>query len=207
MKNALGIVGASGHGKVLADIALANGINDIVFFDDDCDKAGLTHYGFPVVGPLSVVGYGSCKQYVVAVGNNLARRRVQHSLMSYGCCLTSLIHPFSCVSPSAEIGDGVVIMPGAVVNACARIGDGCILNTGSSVDHDCLLGNFCHISPGAHLAGSVAFGDLVWAGIGASVVNGVSVAPESIIGAGAVVVSDIAASGTYVGVPAKRRLR
>lgn len=207
MKNVLGIVGASGHGKVLADIALACGISDIVFFDDDANKAGLTHYGFPVVGPLSVVGYDTCEQYIVAIGNNVVRQRVQRSLVSRNCHLTSLIHPFSCVSPSAQIGEGVVVMPGAVINACVQIGDGCIVNTGSSVDHDCLLGKFCHISPGVHLAGSVKFGDLVWAGIGAIVINNISVAPESIIGAGSVVVDDIVVSGTYVGVPAKRQLK
>lgn len=205
MRNALGIVGASGHGKVVADIALASGISDIVFYDDDISKFGLIHYGFPVVGSLADASYDSCEQYVVAIGDNITRKRVQRSLVSRGCRFASLIHPFSCVSPTVEIGEGVVIMPGVVVNACARIGDGCILNTESSVDHDCVIGGFCHISPGAHLAGSVEFGDMVWAGIGASVVNGVSVVSESIIGAGAVVVADILEIGTYVGVPAKRR--
>ena len=35
MKNRLVIVGASGHGKVVADIAQLNGYTDIVFLDDN----------------------------------------------------------------------------------------------------------------------------------------------------------------------------
>lgn len=206
MKKALGIIGASGHGKVLVDIALACGINDIVFFDDDISKIGLTHYGFPVFGPLSKIGYEVCERYIVGVGDNATRCRIQRQLEACGCCLTNLVHPAACISPSAVMGNGVAIMPGAIVNACARVGDGCILNTGSTVDHDCKIGDFCHLSPGAHLAGSVEFGNLVWSGIGSSVINGIRVVSESIIGAGAVVVSDIAVSGTYVGVPAKQLL-
>ncbi len=33
--NRLIIIGASGHGKVIADIAVKNGYEDIVFLDDD----------------------------------------------------------------------------------------------------------------------------------------------------------------------------
>ena len=36
--NKLIIIGASGHGKVVADIAALNGYKDIVFLDDDESK-------------------------------------------------------------------------------------------------------------------------------------------------------------------------
>ena len=42
------IVGASGHGKVIADIAKLNGYNDIVFLDDN--EAVDECAGYPVVG-------------------------------------------------------------------------------------------------------------------------------------------------------------
>lgn len=46
--NRLIIIGASGHGKVIADIALKNGYQDIVFLDDDNTIKECA--GFPVIG-------------------------------------------------------------------------------------------------------------------------------------------------------------
>ena len=86
------------------------------------------------------------------------------------------------------------------------IGEGCIINTACSIDHDCKLGNFVHVAVGAHLAGSVTVGERTWVGAGATISNNISICGECMIGAGAVVVKDIAENGTYVGVPAKKRL-
>lgn len=38
MKDKLVIIGASGHGKVIADIAKLNGYQEIIFLDDDSSK-------------------------------------------------------------------------------------------------------------------------------------------------------------------------
>ena len=44
------IIGASGHGKVIADIAVKNGYDDIVFLDDNDRITECA--GFPVVGKV-----------------------------------------------------------------------------------------------------------------------------------------------------------
>ena len=49
--NKLVIVGASGHGRVIADIALKTGYSDIVFLDDS--KAPGECRGFDIVGSCS----------------------------------------------------------------------------------------------------------------------------------------------------------
>ena len=43
----LAIIGASGHGKVIADIAVKNGYEEIVFLDDNPELKECA--GFPVV--------------------------------------------------------------------------------------------------------------------------------------------------------------
>ena len=58
---------------------------------------------------------------------------------------------------------------------------------------------------GAKLAGTVHVGKATWIGIGASVSNNLSICENCMIGAGAVVVKDITESGTYIGVPAKKK--
>lgn len=191
----IAIVGASGHGRVIADIAELNGYDDIVFLDDDESVKTCGHY--PVVGKTSE---GLDRDYIIAIGNARVREKLQ---ALHKDRIVTLIHPAAVIASSAKLGRGSVAMAGAVVNPGAVIGEGCIMNTCSSVDHDCRLGDFVHISVGAHTSGTVIIGDRTWIGAGAIVNNNITICPDCMIGAGAVVVNDITEPGTYIGVPAK----
>lgn len=193
------IVGASGHGKVIADIAKLNGYDDIVFLDDD--EAVTECAGYPVIGRSC--DFSKVEQdVVVAVGNAKIRSRIQEDFEDHGFRPVTLIHPGATIADSAEIGAGSVIMAGAVINPYAQLGKGCIVNTCASVDHDCVLGDYVHVAVGAHLCGTVSIGEYTWVGAGATVSNNISICPECMIGAGAVVMKNIEEAGAYVGVPA-----
>ena len=195
--NRLVIIGASGHGKVIADIAVKCGYQDIVFLDDNEKVKECA--GFPVIGKVSdAVTMNDDK--IVAIGNAEIREIIQSKLSN----LVTLIHPNAVVSRRVEIGEGTVIMAGAVINSDVIIGKGCIINTGASVDHDCKIGDFVHVSVGAHVAGTASIGRNTWVGAGATVSNNVSICDYCMIGAGAVVVNDVVNSGTYVGVPVRK---
>ncbi|QTE71024.1 acetyltransferase [Clostridiales bacterium FE2011] len=196
--NKLMIVGASGHGRVVADIARQTGYTDIVFLDDDMTRKECGRY--PVIGKPKDYSPDEGDLFV-AIGNTTIRKRIMNQL---GMCIT-LIHPKAIIAEDVQIGEGSVIMAGAVVNPGTRIGRGCIVNTCSSIDHDCVIGNYSHISVGAHLAGNVVIGEETWIGIGSIVSNNINICSDSMIGAGAVVIRNIDESGTYVGVPARRR--
>lgn len=199
--NRLVIIGASGHGKVVADIAHLNGYEDIVFLDDN---PGLSEVdGHRVAGQVSSFDRHENCDFVVAVGDVSVRSRIQARLEDAGERVVTLVHPSAVVAGDVAIGAGSVVMAGAVVNPSASLGRGCIINTGATVDHDCTVGDFVHVSVGAHLAGAVSVGDGTWVGIGAVVSNNISICPGCVVGAGAVVVRDIEVPGTYVGVPAK----
>lgn len=194
--NRLIIIGASGHGKVVADIATLNGFKDIVFLDDDENAKECS--GWPVIGKSYEALDG---EVFVAVGNADTRRRLMEHYG--GRNFPTLIHPSAVVAKDVEIGEGSVIMAGTVINPGARIGKGVIVNTSSSIDHDCIVGDFVHIAVGAHLAGTVVVGSETWIGTGATVSNNINICGGCMIGAGAVVMKDIEIPGTYVGVPAK----
>lgn len=199
--NRLTIIGASGHGKVVADIARLKGYSEIAFLDD---ARGLSEVsGYPVLGRVSAYPDRMQDDFIVAIGDAATRRRIQEELAGEGAKLVTLMHPSAVVAKDVEMGAGSVVMAGAVVNPSVKIGRGCIVNTCASVDHDCAVGDFAHVSVGAHLAGGVAIGDGTWIGIGAVVNNCLSICPNCVVGAGAVVISDINDSGTYVGVPAR----
>ena len=197
----LTIIGASGHGKVVADIALRNGYDEIEFLDDDETRASCGR--FAVVGK-SERAFSADGDVFVAIGNPVVRERVLDALLDAGRRIPVLIHPDAVVADDVCLGDGTVVMAGAVINPGAEIRKGVIVNTCASVDHDCTVEDYVHIAVGAHLAGTVHVGQRTWIGIGAVVRNNMTVAADTVIGAGAVVVKDILEKGTYVGVPARR---
>jgi len=201
----LAILGASGHGKVVADTAECCGWLTVEFFDDAWPELQ-KNAAWSIVGNSDTLmaRLAEFDGVVVAIGNNRIRHAKLLELRAAGACLVTLIHPAAIVSRYATIGPGGVVFAGAVVNAEARIGRGAILNTGCSIDHDCVLGDAVHISPGVRLAGGVHVGDLSWLGIGTSVRQLVRIGECVMVGAGSAVVSDIPNEVTVVGVPAKR---
>lgn len=192
------IIGAGGHGKVIADIAIKNGYDDVLFLDDRSDFE--TCAGFPIVGKVADADKYECDK-IVAVGKASERARIQHNLSN----VITLVHPNAVIGRRVQIGTGTVVMAGAVINSDAIIGDGCIINTGASVDHDCVIGDYSHVSVGAHLAGTVEVGTRTWIGAGAIVINNIRICSDCMIGAGAVVVNDLKNAGTYIGIPAREK--
>ena len=151
------ILGASGHGKVVAEIAEECGFTVIEFVDDRYPE-------LQTIGPWPVVNtiheYLGCydpvngceHRHIVAIGHNQTRMTIQNQLEHVQAKLTLLIHPSASVSKYANIGEGSIVMSNAVINAFADIGKACIINTGAIIEHDCHLGNGVHISPNATLS-------------------------------------------------------
>ena len=198
------IIGAGGHGRVIADIAQKLGVyNTIAFLDDGEVKESM---GLPIIGKTTdIEKYVKTADVFVAIGNSQVRGDFIERLLSLGTNIPTLIHPSAVIGACVDIGVGTAVMAGAVINPCSKLGKGVILNTCSSIDHDCIIGDYCHIAVGVHVAGTVNLGEKVWLGAGATIRNNVSICADCIIGAGAVVVKDITESGTYIGVPAKRK--
>lgn len=194
------IIGASGHGKVIADIIINSGDEVVGFLDDGIEK-GTYVAGIEVLGKTEDYKEFYDCEFVIAVGNQQNRKRIAETLHVKWY---TAIHPRATISKlDVSIGEGTVIMANAVVNPSAKIGRHCIINTGAIVEHDNVLEDYVHISPNATLSGTVKIGELTHIGVGAAVMNNISICSDCIVGAGAVVVKDITESGTYVGVPAR----
>lgn len=203
MKRNLLIIGASGHGRVVAEIALKMNIwRNIAFLDDDENLK--TTMGIDIIGKSVETSKYSCDyEMFVAIGNNERREKFQSRLEIEGANIPILIHPNAVIGKDVTIGAGSVMMANVVINCCSTIGKGCIINTGATIDHDNVIGDFVHVSPGAHLAGTVSVGKGTWIGIGAAISNNINITGDCMIGAGSVVIRDITNSGTYVGMPAR----
>lgn len=203
------VLGASGHGKVVSDVAKSmKKYKKIRFFDDAAeDIISQNKITLLIEGNTEkLIQFAKDNpeaEVIIAVGNNRIRKKIQSRMEQENLSVATLVHAGAVVSDEVRIGAGTVVMPGAVINSGAVIGKGCIINTSCSVDHDNWIGDYCHISVGSHLAGTVKVGEETFIGAGAVVKNNVDICEGCLIGAGAVVVSNIKVPGTYMGIPAK----
>jgi sugar O-acyltransferase (sialic acid O-acetyltransferase NeuD family) len=202
------IIGAGGHGQVIAEILLLSHGDDgdpepIGFLDDVKAPARPSPLGLPVLGPLDRIGLHPHDAIVVAVGDNRDRARLFSELAARGEQFVTAIHPSATVSPSASLARAVMICAGAIVGTAAGIGENVILNTGSSVDHHCRIGSHAHIAPGVILGGDVCVGSGAMLGIGVRVLPRTSIGEWAVVGAGAVVTEDVPPYALAVGVPAR----
>lgn len=204
MTRRLALLGAGGHGKVVADAALCAGWHEVVFYDDAWPRVQASGT-WPVVGASEqlVRDLPTLGGVIVTIGRNATRLDKQRWLQSLGAPLVSIIHPAATISRFAALGPGCVVMASAVVNVDASIGQACIINTGATVDHDCQLADGVHISPGAHLSGQVNVGEASWVGVGAVVRQGLIIGRGVMVGAGAVVVKPVPDDLTVIGNPAR----
>jgi UDP-perosamine 4-acetyltransferase len=204
------VVGAGGHGRVVADLVRAAGFEIAGFVDADPALAGTAVGGVPVLGDDNYLGGVDPTRIVLAngigsTGDATIRRRAFERLAAAGFAFPPLVHPRAVVAENVVLEPGAQIMAGAVVQTGSRIGTNAVVNTGAAVDHDCVVGAHGHISPGAVLCGGVETGEAAHVGAGAVVIQGRRIGAGAIVGAGAVVIGDVAAATKVVGVPAGQR--
>jgi len=198
------IIGSGGHARMAADILSAMADTEpLGFACRGGEVGGVGPLGFPILGNDEVIAGMGHDAVMVAIGDNLSRKKVFDRLVAAGENLVCAIHPTAIIAPDVRIGKGCMICPGAIVNTGSRINDNVILNTGCTIDHDCLVDSHGHVAPGVNLAGSVTVGQGAFVGIGSSVVPGVRVGSWATVGAGAAVLHDIDADCVAVGVPAR----
>jgi len=204
MNKTLAILGAGGHGKVVADAALLiDEWAEIVFFDD-AYPGKVKNGQWPVTGTSAdlLSGHNQFGGVVVAIGDNKLRLAITLELQKKGARVVSIIHPRAVVSAYVSIAPGCVIFAGALINIDVRIGQACIVNTGSVVEHDCQLHDGVHLGPNAALAGQTVIGECTWIGIGAVTRQLVTIGSEVVVGAGSVIVKSLPDGVTVAGNPA-----
>ncbi|WP_280770608.1 acetyltransferase [Salipaludibacillus daqingensis] len=204
MKKNLVIIGASGHGKVVADIAIKMEQWESIFFLDDNTNIK-SSIGLKVIGKVDDYRkYIDDCEIFVAIGHNKIRQVIQEEIEEAGATIPVLIHPSAIIGTDVVLHSGTTVMAGAVINCSTKIGKSCIINTGATVDHDNVIEDYVHVSPGVNIAGNVKIGKGTWVGIGSVVSNNLNITKECTVGAGAVVVRDIDEPGIYIGAPVKK---
>ena len=201
----LAIYGAGGHGKVIADTAVALWWQEIVFYDEAWPQHQ-KNSSWQVIGNYEAL-ISQLDQFfgvLVGIGNCVARLKMHRELSQLGAPMTTLVHPMAYVSPRTMVGLGSVVFAGGIINIDSKVGEACIINTGSTVDHDCTLGDGVHICPGANLSGGVSVGEASWLGVGSCVRHSIQIGANVMVGAGAVIVKDVPNGATMISAAASQ---
>lgn len=180
MKHLL-VLGAGGHGRSVAETALATGRYQVVGFLDDGADVGSLVMGLPVKGRVSELSHWLSRvdSIIVAIGHNLTRAQLTDAVPEDS--LATIVHPTSIVAPSARIGAGSAIMAGAIIGTSATIGRGVIVNLGAVVDHDGAVLDFGHLGVNASMAGASRLGRAAWLQCGACLGSGVCVPDGAVV--------------------------
>jgi UDP-perosamine 4-acetyltransferase len=206
------VIGAGGHGKVVADVAFSAGFKILGYLDRNADKVGSTVvagrgkvlYSDDTLPPAFVkTGKIGSKRTAIALGIGDNRARLRYADWLAAAPLPALVHSSATVSGEALVEGGAVVMANAAVNPGARICRASVVNTAAVVEHDCVLGEGAHLGPGAVLCGNVHIGSLAFIGAQAVIIPGVRVGDGATVGAGCVVLEDVPAGATVVGNPAR----
>lgn len=202
-KSTLVILGAGGHGRVVADAALAAGAWSRVCATDRSPARcrGELLPGVPLLPLAEALGLADA-EFHVAIGSAADREREVAALQ--GRALATVIHPSAAVSAHAAVEPGCLVAAQAVVAPGASLGACVIVNHGAVVDHDVRVGAFSHVAPRSALGGGARVGRAVLVGTGASVLPGIALCDGAVVGAGAVVTAALPEAGVYAGVPARR---
>ncbi len=199
------LLGYSGHGLVVAEAALAAGMNLKYYAEKQpatSNPFGLQYLGFE--GSEDFEGWGKDYGFITGVGDNRIRAKISETVSTKSGSLVNVIHPAASIADGVSLSVGIFIARNVSISPLAVIGADSILNTACVVEHECRIGKGVHIAPGAVLAGNVTVGDYSFIGANAVVKQGVTIGANVMVGAGAVVLNDTGDGETWVGNPAKR---
>jgi UDP-perosamine 4-acetyltransferase len=199
------VIGAGDHGRVLLELLRASGDHVVGFVQPSDDVAAPPSVDdAPVLGDLEQPAWFTAgMRFVVALGDNAARRRAYERCLQIGLKPAIVIHPTATLLGGARVEPGAAVCARAVIGVAAWVGPNALINTAATLDHDDRIEAHANVSPGAHLAGRVTVGEGAYIGIGASVREGTRIGDWALVAGGAMVVGDVPPGARVAGVPAR----
>lgn len=144
--------------------------------------------------------------FVIGVGDVDLRRTLSERWADRGVPFLNLVHPTAIVSPSAQLGRGVVVCPYSTITSDARIGDFSLINIYASVAHDAVVGPHCILAPYATLNGGAVLEEDVFLATRATVAPARRVGATSRVAANSAVLKDVPPRSLVVGVPGRSHI-
>lgn len=199
------LVGYSGHGYVVADVALENNWNILGYTEKNelkYNPFNLAYKGFEMNDDF-FSSQSKQIEYIIGIGDNFIREKVFNFILKKNKKISTLISPSANISNSVNMGKGIFVNKNVTINALSKLGKNVLLNTGCIIEHECNIGDSVHISSGAVLGGKVCIGKRSFIGANSFIKQGVIIGDDVIVGAGTVVLQNIPDQKIVVGNPCR----
>jgi acetyltransferase EpsM len=199
------IIGAGGHAAELRDYINHNNLArpeskiEVEGFIDDEEK-NYHHYGFsePFLGSIKQHKVRSDVSYLMGIANLEFRKPIIENFRQQGGMFIGLIHPTVILSPSAQIGEGVVISHNASVGPKVKIGNFNMLNSRCTIGHDSVIGDYNFISPQVAISGNTIIGNENLLGTNSCTIPGMTIGNNNKIAAGMVIFKPVGDRETVI---------
>jgi sugar O-acyltransferase (sialic acid O-acetyltransferase NeuD family) len=185
------IIGAGGHAAEI-DEYIRFGSRDtnikIIGFIDDNEKSYKKYqFSAPYLGGIQHHRVLTDKYYVMGIANLAYRKPIVEKFLGDGARFLSFVHAVAYVSPTARIGEGVIIAPYVNIGPNVVIGNFTLLNARASIGHDTVIGDHNFISPNVSFSGNTTVGSENLFGVNSATIPGISIGSRNKIAAGMVV--------------------
>ena len=204
------VIGCGNQAEVVIDIISSQNNYEIIgVTSQDHDLSEFC--GYPVLGNDSVLlKMNKNTSFKLAMGiggyrSNKKRKEVFDTLKHQGFDFINVIHPFTSISKTASLGEGLTIYAGTVINTKAKIENNVILALNSSIGHHTHIESHSLISASASIGANAIIGEASLVAMGGRIISGVQIGSNVIVGAGAVVIKSIESNKKVFGIPAKEK--
>jgi len=201
------IVGAGGFGREL--LQWIKDINKIEnrwiikgFIDDNLSALDNYECDYKVIGKIKEWQPEENEVFTCAIANPKIKENIVKHLKQRGAKFDSIIHPRAMIGGFNNIGEGIVIYPGARLTVNITVGKFVTLLS-SGIGHDVHIDDFSTISGHCNINGKVKLGKRVFLGSNSTIISERIVGDDAYIGAGSVVIRNIKNCSKVFGNPAR----
>lgn len=174
------LLGGGGFALELMDWMQIDG-HRIIGYIDDVEQAAC--YGYiPYLGSERTAELTREASYIIAVGGIATRKKMIQWIDDNDLPVGSFVSSMALVSYHAHLGRGAVVCPYVSISPSAEIGDFVMLNGASGVGHHAKLGSNVVVGPGARINGRCTVGSNVTFGANSALIPGTTIGDDAEIG-------------------------
>lgn len=203
------LYGAGSVGREVFDIADRINTSESrwgeIAFIDDTQETGIFQ-GKRVFQYCDFVKLFSPDEVEIAITNGepIARKALYEKVRSDGYQLANVVDKTAIVSPSAQLGEGVIVYPFVMISSDSKIGDNVLIYCQTTVAHDSIIGEGSVLSIGVIVSGNCTISKYCFIGAGATIREKIEIGEWNIIAMSSGVCKSVSQNGIYMGNPAKR---
>ena len=140
--------------------------------------------------------------FTCAIGTPAIRKKLIEKMLRRGGKFINIISEYSHITPTAKIGNGIIIGHSCGISDLVEMGDFSVINNYSGLGHDVKIGKYTCIMSCVDIDGNAQIGDEVFIGSHATILPKVIIENGAYVGAGSLVLKKVKANTKVFGNPA-----